>query len=90
MGTCHTATREVRFVLDDAADGRTGQGLLHCYVATEAWGDCPHMVGGWTHKAFDADTSTLDVLNRWAKGEENPLLWPACAPQPPARWPSPT
>jgi len=82
MGDCHTITREVRFVLDDAADGRPGQGLLHCYVRTEAWGDCPHTVEGWTHKAFEPSLSLLDVVQRWAEAKEEPLLWDKGAPQP--------
>lgn len=38
-------------------------------------------VQGWHYKAFPASMSILDILNDWAKGGEDPLLWPLKAPK---------
>ncbi len=37
-------------------------------------------VQGWHHKTFPASMSMLDILNAWASGKENPLMWSLKAP----------
>ena len=55
--------------------------LTKCWVFIQALGDCPHTVHGWHFKAFGGSVSTMDVLKKWADGEEDPLMWPHGAPE---------
>lgn len=54
--------------------------LTQVYVFIHAWIDVPIGVEGWHHKTFPKSKSTLDILNAWARGEEEPLMWPQQAP----------
>ena len=37
-------------------------------------------VQGWHHKTFPASMSILDIMNVWADGTEDPLMWSQQAP----------
>lgn len=55
--------------------------LTHVYVFVEiVSGEYMHGVDGWRHKVFPADISMLDIVQAWANGKENPLLWDMGAP----------
>lgn len=68
------AYQEVRFDVRD-------EQITHCYVFVENLSrDGMIGVEGWHHKAFPASMSTLDIMQAWAAGQDNPLLWPLQAP----------
>lgn len=73
MGACHVWYDEIRMDVRD--DEQT-----HVYVYIRAEGDCPHFLDGWHHKAFPGMMSTLNILESWAAGEEDPKLWEQAAP----------
>ncbi len=54
--------------------------LTHAYVYVRDMDGSFPIVRGWHHKAFPASMSTLDIMNAWAEGKENPLMWPRNAP----------
>ena len=37
-------------------------------------------VQGWHHKTFPASMSMLDIMQAWADGTEEPLMWSMQAP----------
>lgn len=37
-------------------------------------------VQGWHHKTFPASMSMLDIMQAWANGEEDPLMWSMQSP----------
>lgn len=37
-------------------------------------------VQGWHHKTFPASMSAIQILQDWADGKEDPLMWPLNAP----------
>lgn len=73
MATGYYETLEVRFIIEPE--------LMQVYVFMQADAECPIGVQGWHHKTFGKSVSTLDVLNLWAKGEDNPVYWPLSAPK---------
>ena len=74
MSNSYYAVTEVRFVLE--------QELTQAYVCMKVLDDdCPIGVQGWHHKTFPASMSTLDIMNSWATGKEDPLLWAQQAPE---------
>ena len=72
MGKAGVIYREMRFIIEDE--------LTQVYVSCEAVGDCPLGVQGWHHKTFPASVSTQEILQRWADGKDDPILWPQQAP----------
>lgn len=38
-------------------------------------------VQGWHHKTFPARMSLMAILQAWADGKEEPLMWPLKAPE---------
>jgi len=38
-------------------------------------------VGGWYHKTFPARMSMLDIIQAWATGKEEPIMWAKQAPE---------
>ena len=38
------------------------------------------IIRGWRYKAFPATMSTLDIMQAWANGQEEPMMWPMKAP----------
>lgn len=73
MGKAGVLYKEIRFVIEDE--------LTQVYVHCEALGDCPIGVQGWHHKTFPKSKSALDIMNAWAKGDEDPVLWSQEAPE---------
>lgn len=38
------------------------------------------IIRGWHYKAFPATMSALDIMQAWANGQEEPMMWPMKAP----------
>ena len=55
--------------------------LTHVYVYIRNV-SCDGLLGveGWHYKAFPARMSTLEIMQAWADGKEEPLLWTLNAP----------
>ena len=49
--------------------------FTHVYVFVENLSRDGFPIEGWHYKAFPASMSTLAIMEAWAKGEENPLMW---------------
>ena len=54
--------------------------LTQCYVFIHAWIVVAIGVEGWQHKTFPKSMTTLNILNNWGAGQEEPLMWPQMAP----------
>ena len=55
--------------------------LTHAYVFVRNMSNDGMLgVQGWHHKVFPADMSMLAIMQAWADGKEDPLLWPLEAP----------
>ena len=54
--------------------------ITHVYVLIESVSRDGFPVGGWYHKAFPARMAALDIMQAWARGEEQPMLWAKQAP----------
>ncbi len=55
--------------------------LTHVYVMIDNLSnDGLPGVQGWHHKVFPASMSMVDIVQAWADGKENPLMWPQNAP----------
>lgn len=73
MGDTGLDAVEVRFVIEPE--------LTHCYINYQhATGDRFDIAQGWHFKTFPASMSVLDIMNAWAEGREQPLMWPQHAP----------
>lgn len=56
--------------------------LTHAYVFYRcANGEFYPGLDGWHHKVFPAKMSMKDIIDAWAKGEENPMIWDMGAPK---------
>ena len=54
--------------------------VTHVYVLIANLSRDGFPIGGWYHKAFPARMSMLDIMQAWARGEENPIMWPQQVP----------
>ncbi len=54
--------------------------LTHVYVAVTNQSNDGFPVGGWYHKVFPARMSVLDIIQAWANGDEDPIMWAKQAP----------
>ncbi len=56
--------------------------LTQAYVLVNNLSD-DGMVGvqGWHHKTFPVSMSMLDIVQAWAEGKEEPLMWAQKAPK---------
>lgn len=72
MANSSVEIREVRFLIEPE--------LLQVYVRMDAFGDSPIGVQGWHHKTFPPSLNLQDVLQLWADGKEEPILWSQKAP----------
>ena len=68
MGDCHLFHDEIRISVRDPEKTE-----LWVYIRGE--GDCPFQCLGWHYKAFPSTVTSLEVLQRWAEGLEDPLYW---------------
>ncbi len=78
MAKASVVYRETRFVFE----GPDGNGPMHVFVFCEAHGDCPLGVQGWHYKMFTVKQcpSAKHFFELWARGAEDPVLWPQKAP----------
>lgn len=54
--------------------------VTHVHVFIENLSRDGLPVEGWRHRAFPARMSMLDILNAWAEGKEDPIMWDRGAP----------
>lgn len=74
MANTGVAYQEIRIDVRDP-------NLTHVYIFVEiVSGEHMHGVEGWKHKVFPATMSMLAIMQAWAEGKENPLLWDSGAP----------
>lgn len=75
MGNCATYYDEIRFSVrkPDTTE-------MWVYIRGE--GDCPHLLLGWHYKAFPSTMTTLDILQAWLSGGDDPMMWPRMDPPP--------
>lgn len=69
MGDCSLFYDEIRLDVR-----QTGTTTLYVFIRGE--GDCPFQVLGWHAKGFPSSMTSIEILERWGKGEEDPMLWP--------------
>jgi len=75
MANTVIAYQEIRFDVRD-------EKLTHVYVLIDNLSrDGLLGVQGWHYKAFPASTSVMEIMELWANGAEDPLMWPQKAPQ---------
>lgn len=75
MGDCHLYHDEIRINVADPTKTKV-------WVYLRGEGDCPFQCIGWRYKEFPASVTSMDVLDLWSKGQENPLDWPRMDPPP--------
>lgn len=49
--------------------------VTHVYVLVENMSRDGFPVGGWYTKSFPARMSTLEIMQAWADGKEEPIMW---------------
>jgi hypothetical protein len=64
---------EIRFDVRD-------EQITNVYVAVRNVSQDGFPVGGWYHKAFPARMSMIEILQAWADGKEDPVMWSHGAP----------
>ena len=73
MANTKIAYQEIRIDVRD-------EQITHVYVLVENINQDGFPVGGWYHKAFPARMSSLEILQAWADGKEQPIMWAHGAP----------
>lgn len=73
MANTEIAYQEIRMDVRDPE-------ITHVYVAVENISRDGFPVGGWYYKAFPARMSVLAIMQAWANGEEDPVMWAKKAP----------
>jgi len=73
MANTVIAYQEIRFDVRDPE-------ITHAYVLVENLSRDGFPVGGWYHKAFPATLSTHAIMQAWADGKEDPIMWASSAP----------
>lgn len=54
--------------------------LTEVYVYIENLSRDGFQVEGWHHKTFPASMSSIQILQAWADGKEDPVMWPFKVP----------
>lgn len=73
MANTKIAYQEIRFDVRD-------EQITHVYILVENLSRDGFPIGGWYYKAFPARMSTLDIMQSWADGKEDPIMWAKKAP----------
>ena len=73
MADTKIAYQEIRF------DVRHPE-LTEVYVYIENLSRDGFPVEGWHHKTFPASMSSIQILQAWADGKEDPVMWPFKVP----------
>lgn len=73
MADTKIAYQEIRMNVRD-------EQVTHVHVLVENISRDGFPVGGWYYKTFPARMSVLDIIQAWASGKEDPIMWSRGAP----------